>query len=187
MFFLNLTFRGPCIVSIFQYISNRMQRYTVYLYLKAALHVSGGKYTHHQEHAQLYLQHLVLQSSSNSSTMATGRIYGLTSTRCCRYIIACSWWWVEIPPETCRAAFRYTVYLHPVGYILEYRMMLLNVFIFYLILSLSFSLLILQSIYGKSSLVNIELSISDTTSPVLRYKISCVTPGLGYRKVHKKA
>jgi hypothetical protein len=36
-----------------------MQRYTVYLYLKTALHVSGGISTHHQEHIQLYLQHLV--------------------------------------------------------------------------------------------------------------------------------
>src|SRR5215475_3557913 len=37
----DLTFMGPCIVSIFQYISNKMQRYTVYLYLETALHVSG--------------------------------------------------------------------------------------------------------------------------------------------------
>jgi len=36
-----------------------MQRYTVYLYLEIALHVSGGTTTHHQEHIQLYLQHLV--------------------------------------------------------------------------------------------------------------------------------
>jgi len=36
-----------------------MQRYTVYLYLETALHVSGGTTTHHQEHKQLYLQHLV--------------------------------------------------------------------------------------------------------------------------------
>jgi hypothetical protein len=52
---------GPCIISIFQYtgISNKMQRYTVYLYLKTALHVSGGTSTHHQERKQLYLQHLV--------------------------------------------------------------------------------------------------------------------------------
>ena len=49
---------GPCIVSIFQYISNKMQRYTVYLYLEIALHVSGGTSTHH-EHILLYLQHLV--------------------------------------------------------------------------------------------------------------------------------
>jgi hypothetical protein len=52
---------GPCIISIFQYtcISNKMQRYTVYLYLGIALHVSGGTSTHHQERIQLYLQHLV--------------------------------------------------------------------------------------------------------------------------------
>ena len=52
--------QGPCIISIFQYISNKMQRYTVYLYLETALHVSAGISTHHQEHTQLYLQHLVL-------------------------------------------------------------------------------------------------------------------------------
>jgi hypothetical protein len=49
----------PCIVSIFQYISNKMQIYTVYLYLETALHVSGGTSTHHHERIQLYLQHLV--------------------------------------------------------------------------------------------------------------------------------
>ena len=29
------------------------------LYMETALHVSGGTSTHHQEHKQLYLQHLV--------------------------------------------------------------------------------------------------------------------------------
>jgi hypothetical protein len=51
---------GPCIVSIFQYISNNMQRYTVYLYLETALHVSDGTSTQHQERIQLYLQLLVV-------------------------------------------------------------------------------------------------------------------------------
>ena len=37
-----------------------MQRYTVYLYLETAVHVSGGISTHHQEHTQQYLRHLVL-------------------------------------------------------------------------------------------------------------------------------
>jgi hypothetical protein len=55
----DLTFMGPCIVSIFQYISNNMQRYTVYVYLETALHVSGVTSTHQQERIQLYLQHLV--------------------------------------------------------------------------------------------------------------------------------
>ena len=50
---------GTFIVSIFQYISNKMQRYTVYLYLETALHVLSGTYTHHQQRIQLYLQHLV--------------------------------------------------------------------------------------------------------------------------------
>jgi hypothetical protein len=36
-----------------------MQRYTVYLYLETALHVSGGISRHHQDRIQLYLQHLV--------------------------------------------------------------------------------------------------------------------------------
>jgi hypothetical protein len=52
---------GTCIVStnIFQYISNKTQRHTVYLYLETALHVSGGTPTHHRERIHLYLQHLV--------------------------------------------------------------------------------------------------------------------------------
>jgi hypothetical protein len=50
---------GPRIVSIFQYTSNRMQRYTVYLYLETALHVSGSTSNHLQERIQLYLQHLL--------------------------------------------------------------------------------------------------------------------------------
>ena len=41
---------------IFLHISNKMQLYTVYLYLQTALHVSGGTSTHHQESIQLYLQ-----------------------------------------------------------------------------------------------------------------------------------
>ena len=44
---------------VFQYISNKMLRYIVYLYLETALNVSGGTSTHHQERIQLYLQHLV--------------------------------------------------------------------------------------------------------------------------------
>jgi hypothetical protein len=50
---------GTCIVSIFQYISNKKQRYTVYFYLETAIHISSGTSTHHQERIKLYLQHLV--------------------------------------------------------------------------------------------------------------------------------
>jgi hypothetical protein len=51
---------GPCMVIIFQNVSNKMQHYTVYLYLETALHVSGDISTNHQERIQLYLQYLVL-------------------------------------------------------------------------------------------------------------------------------
>jgi hypothetical protein len=54
----DLTLMSPCIVSIFQYISNKMQHYIIYIW-KSALHVSGGTSTHHQERIQLYLQHPV--------------------------------------------------------------------------------------------------------------------------------
>jgi hypothetical protein len=46
---------GKFIVSV----SNKMQHYTVHLYLETALHVSGDTSTRHQERIQLYLQHLV--------------------------------------------------------------------------------------------------------------------------------
>jgi hypothetical protein len=40
-------------------MSNKMQRYTIYLYLDTAPHVSVGTATHHQKRIQLNLQHLV--------------------------------------------------------------------------------------------------------------------------------
>jgi len=49
--FMNVTFRLADI--IVQNISNKMQIYTVYLYLETALHVSGVTSTHHQERIQL--------------------------------------------------------------------------------------------------------------------------------------
>jgi hypothetical protein len=38
---------------------------------------------------------------------AAGSSDGLTNTRCCRYSCMRSWWWVEVPPETCRAVSRW--------------------------------------------------------------------------------
>ena len=55
---------GPCIVRIFQYISNKMQRYTVYLYLETALHVSGGTSTHQRERISR-INRLYLRGSIN--------------------------------------------------------------------------------------------------------------------------
>jgi hypothetical protein len=110
----DLTFTGPCIVSI----CNNMQRYTVYLYLQIVLHVSGGTSTRHQERIQLYLQHLLFvtplllsaaiswnglecavggvrhpqhtQTGSNSSTSAADSSNGVTNPRCCGYSCMCT-------------------------------------------------------------------------------------------------
>jgi len=74
---------GPCIVNIFQYIFNKMQLYTVHLHLEAAVHVSGGTSTQHQERKQLYVQHLVFVRPL--LLPAAGSSNSLTNTRCCRY------------------------------------------------------------------------------------------------------
>jgi hypothetical protein len=87
---------GPCIVNIFQYISIKMQRYTVYLYVEAALHVSGGTSTHHQEGAHKTVAtasgicHTVTAICRYRGRVGTGLsvlwvAYGVTNTRCCRY------------------------------------------------------------------------------------------------------
>ena len=77
------------------------------LYLETALHVSGGTSTHHQERKQLYLQHLVfVRPLLLPVAIATDSSNGLTNTRCCRYSCMRSWWWVVVPPETCRAVSR---------------------------------------------------------------------------------
>jgi len=47
------------------------------------------------------------QTRSNSSMIAADSSNGVPNTRCCRYSCMRSWWWVEIPSETCRAVSRY--------------------------------------------------------------------------------
>ena len=46
------------------------------------------------------------QTSSNSSTIAADSSNGVKNTRYCRYSRLLSWWWVMVPPETCRAVSR---------------------------------------------------------------------------------
>jgi len=113
--FKGLMFMGPCIVSIFQYIFNKMQRYTVYLYLETALHVWGVlppiiRSAYNCIYSIWYLSHRYCylplswkswnrfecavgdvphpqhnQTDSNSSTIASDGSNGVKNTRCCRY------------------------------------------------------------------------------------------------------
>jgi len=73
-------------IIVFRYLSNKMQRYTVYLYLETALHVSDDIFTHHQEHIQLYQQHLILvRLLLLPAAVEVVSSNNLTGTRCCRY------------------------------------------------------------------------------------------------------
>ena len=49
-----LTFMGPCITNVFSSATNKMQRYTIYLFLWNALHVSCGSSAHHHELKTVY-------------------------------------------------------------------------------------------------------------------------------------
>ena len=79
---------GPCIANVFSSITNKMQCYTIYLFLWNALHVSGGSSAHHQELKTVYtaLSTLskfycylpLLWKSLNSSMIAAGSSQGLT-------------------------------------------------------------------------------------------------------------
>jgi hypothetical protein len=118
----DLTFMGPYIVSIFQYtcISNKMQRYTVHLYLQTVYMfrvvlpliirsayncIYSIWYLSHRycylplmwkswnrfEYAVGGVRHPQhTQTSSNSSTIAAGSSNGVKNTRCCRYSCMCS-------------------------------------------------------------------------------------------------
>jgi hypothetical protein len=88
-----LTFMGPCVADIFPSITNKMQRYTIHLFLWNALHISGGTSAHHQGLkncifsigylSKLYCCLPLSWKNFNSSTIAAGSSKVLTSTRCC--------------------------------------------------------------------------------------------------------
>ena len=110
---------GLCIFRIFQYISNKMQRYTVHfiwklLYVFRVLPTTIIRSAYNCIYSIWYLSHrycyrpLSWKSwSSISSTIAAGSSNGVTNTRCCKYSCMRSWWWVVVPPETCRAVSRW--------------------------------------------------------------------------------
>jgi hypothetical protein len=89
---------GPCIVSVFQCISNKMQRYTVYLYLETALHVSDGTSTHHQERIQHTKATVVTDQSWKIQPTQRHTVTGGCMCRIRRLLMMDA-----RVPETCRA------------------------------------------------------------------------------------
>jgi len=62
-------------ISFFFYIFPTRCNITQFIcFWKTALHVSGGIFTHHQEHTQLYLQYLVLVKSVTVTCLYCGRV-----------------------------------------------------------------------------------------------------------------
>jgi len=81
-----LTFMGPCIVRIFQYISNKMQRYTLYfiwklLYMFRLVPPPIIRRAYNCIYSIWYLsgRYCYLPLAAGSSN-------GLTNTRCCRHV-----------------------------------------------------------------------------------------------------
>ena len=102
--------------NILKYVQQDATLHSLF-YLETALHVSGGTTTHHQEHKQLYLQHLIFVTPT-----AEGSSNGVTNIRCCTYSCLAPddvWWYhpkhVEQFPDKINC-----VTLHLVGHILEY-------------------------------------------------------------------
>ena len=103
-----------------------MRLFTVLLYfLQAALHVSDDTLIHHQEHIQTVIitsgpgRTVFLPSAdveeSDSSTSADGNNTVRTVPDAVITVYLCSWWWVKVSPETCRAVCRNIIKLYIVA------------------------------------------------------------------------
>ena len=82
--------------------------YSFIIFLQtAALHVSGDTLTHHQEHTQT----VITASGTGRTVFATACWRGGVGTpsRLLHVVITvwmCSWWWMRLSSETCRAVCR---------------------------------------------------------------------------------
>ena len=90
--------------------TNKIQCYTIYLFLWNAPHVSGSSSTHHQELKTVYIASGTMSNPFcylPLSVLTLPRQWQVAvkvwqSTRCCITVLS-SWLWAEEPPETRRA------------------------------------------------------------------------------------
>jgi hypothetical protein len=89
----------------------------IYIQQDATLHslfISGncstcfGWYLHPSSgaHTTVFTASGICQTVTATCRYSGRSINGVRNTRSCRYICLRSWWWVVVPPETCRAVFR---------------------------------------------------------------------------------
>ena len=97
---------GPRIVIIFQYISNKIQHYTVYFIWKLLYMfrmvpspiISSANFIYSIWYLSQRYCYLPLSVGTGLSVLWVA--YGVTHTRCCRYSCLRSWWWVMITPNS---------------------------------------------------------------------------------------
>ena len=90
--------------------------YIFIIFLQTALHVSSDTLTHHQEH----MQTVFTASGTGLTALATFRCRKVASTvrpapDAVTRVYMCSWWWVRISLETCRAMCRNIIKLYIVA------------------------------------------------------------------------
>ena len=72
---------------------------------KSALHVSGYRFAHPQEHFRLYIQLLVQYTDTTPVPSQPWHLSAAVSVYCtksCIYSQMCSWGWANLSPEKCR-------------------------------------------------------------------------------------
>ena len=90
------------------------------IFLQTALHVSGDTFTHHQEHIQTVITTSGIGRTVFATVLCRGGVVTFLPTPRQRKVAStvwpvpdvvitvwmCSWWWVKVSPETCRAVCR---------------------------------------------------------------------------------
>ena len=94
--------------------------YSFIIFLQTALHVSGVTFIHHQEHRQT----VITTSGTGRTVFATVRWYAGKRTVANTVrpvpdvvitVCVCSWWWMKVSSETCRAVCRNIIKLYIVA------------------------------------------------------------------------
>ena len=72
-------------------------------FFNSALHVSGDKFAHPQEHFFTVYTALVTMRRHCCRTVHRSAAVSVHCNKSCIYSQKCSWWWANLSPETCRA------------------------------------------------------------------------------------
>jgi len=112
--FLFFKFKGPCIVKYMPIIVQQDATiYSLFTSISVNRSTCFGWYLHPSSGARVTVSTASGISKSVTTTCrerdwtAFQSRYAFTKDGCCRYSDMSSWWWVKIPPETCRAVYRY--------------------------------------------------------------------------------